>query len=612
MLENVKIAAGIMILVLYFGIVPTVIGKFAVSILYKDTRINKAETYLWGNIILWVIFQILSVFMGIAGISFMSLTVVFTGIILICMLVSIKRYGRGLGISLYRIKELQFGEWLVVFLILGQVCMSVFKATYIGADDAAYIATSLDAVERNSISVVNPYTGEADGVSIKILLTSWNYYISFLSKISGIHVAAIAHTLLPVLLIPMAYMVYWLIARYLLNNDRKKTTICLLLLNFLILFGAYSWYTVSLRLDICVWHGKAVMAAILLPFLFYYLLRTDEYGKIELLCLLLIMTATCAMSLMGVGLSVIMVLATFVAKYKKNSIKKMAPLLLAVVLISLVAVFYVFSKNISYKLSYNGIKEFFSKSVNMALSAYSIYWNGTWLQGIYYISLGYLILQRKKDKKNNFLFKYIICQYILIFNPIFYYIAYIFLRDANVYVRLYYTLFPEIYMAYIITLVIGKLKERRKQILCVAISSGIIAGLGTPYLKIAVFSETENIYKIPQEVVELCDMVNADAIEEPRVIADESVVVFVRQYSSRIQLLFGRWGYDYNGSNLYGLIRTNEVSMEEIVKLMKKEECQYLIWKYNQKDIEELEILGGNIVGNTQNYVVVKIMEGEK
>ena len=426
MLESIRFTIEIVILVLYFGIVPSVIGIGGSSILCPKRKVSVTEAYIWGNIILWVIFQILCVPMGIVGISFTVLTITFLAIILlllICIMVLQKeRILEGIYIAFRGVGNLSWKEWIVIALILGQVCVSVYGATYIGADDAGYMAISLDAVEKDGIASIDYYTGLPSGAPLKILLTSWNYYISFLGKISGIHVTAIAHTFLPIILIPMAYGVYLLLARVLFHHNRSKVVNFLFWMNLLVIFGGYSWYTVTLRLDICVWHGKAVMAAIMLPFLLYYLLGTKEYQKLDLVCLMFIMIATCAMSLMGVGLSILIVIGAVVAKYQRNYRKKAFPLLMAAVFISLIAVFY-FSKMFSInEFSFQRVKELFPKATDMALGAYSLYWNGTWLRWFYYICLGYLLLRRKKNEQSRFLTRYIIWQYLIIFNPIVYYI----------------------------------------------------------------------------------------------------------------------------------------------------------------------------------------------
>lgn len=614
MLENVKLVAGIIILVLYWGTVPSVIGIAGSSVLCRKKKVSVVESYILGNIIIWAIFQVLCVLMGFMGSSFTVLTVIFTVIILVLLIVSLGLQARGIKEKIWnlvrKVTRFRWGEWLIIALILVQVGSLVFGMSYSGAngDDAAYIAISLDALEQNSIGKINYYTGLPTGVPLKILLTSWNYYISFLSKISGVHVAIIAHTFLPIVLVPMAYMVYLLIAGELFQHKRKKVVAFLLWINLLIIFGGYSWYTLTFRLDVCVWQGKAVMATIMLPFLFYYLLRTNEYQKRDFMCLLFILISTCAMSLMGVGLSIIIVTGVIVARFQRSYIRKIFPLLMAIGIVSVTAIFYFFRMSSLNNFSYESIKELFPKSVDMMLGAYRLYWNETRVRWLYYLGLVYLLFKQRKNKQSKFLSKYITWQYVIIFNPIVYYIAYMFLKEANVYVRLYYILFPEICMAYVLTTLMFELKKKWSGIIYALICGAFIIGNGKTYQEIAWFYKTPNLYKMPQETIELCDMINVDSIEKkPRVIVSDAIVVYIRQYSSRIQMLYGRYGYSYNGHNILDLIRDDKITIEEIVQLMKKNDCQYLIWKNDLSDIEELESLGGNIVGNTQNYVVVRM-----
>lgn len=617
MFENVKIVVGMVFLLFYWGIVPSMIGIAGSSILCRKRKVTTAEAYIWGNIILWTIFQILCVSMGCLKISFTILTIVFSGVVLLLWLISLQlnlkydRIKKKAWKSIEKIKQIPMGVWVVITLVLIQVVSAVCGMSYSGAtgDDAAYIAISLDAVERDKIGTINYYTGLPTGVPLKILLTSWNYYISFLSKISGIHVAVIAHTFLPLILVPMAYIVYYLLAKELFGDDKKKVAVFLIALNLLIIFGAYSWYTMTFRLDVCVWQGKAVMAIIMLPFLFYYILKTTVYRKQEFVCLLLIMIATCAMSLMGVGLSILMIIGVIVVRFHKGDIKKLLPLFVAVILIFSVAVFYFMKMSSLDNFSYEHIKQFFPESTNMALGAYSLYWNGTCIKWIYIICLIYLFVSRKADQKQSFLKKYVVWQYIVIFNPVFYYIAYNFLKAANVYVRLYYILFPEIYMAYILTSMIFEFKKKWQSIVVAVLCGAFIIGSGKTYQTIACYRKAPNLYKIPPEAIEMCDLINKDCIEnEPRVLVSDGVVVtYIRQYSSRIQMLYGRYGYDYKGNNILNLIQNNQITMEKIVQLMRENDCQYLVWKYDEEKIAEAEALGGSVVGRTDSYVIVKL-----
>lgn len=598
------------VLTLYFVIVPPIIGKGMENIIAKKDRSSWAELYIWGNLVLWAIFQVISVVLGIFKVRFTVISLLFGGIILFLVSTVLWKFHKDIKITWKKRGKLYWQEWAVIFLIMCQTCISVFCTTYIGADDATYIAISLDAVDKDFISVYAPYTGQPGGVSLKILLTSWNYYISFLSKLSGIHVAAVAHTFLPAFMIPMAYMVYWLIARVLFHNDRNRQAAFLLWLNILIMFGAYSWYTLTLRLDICIWHGKAVMAAIVLPFLFYYLFHTEKYGKKELLHLLLIMTAMCAMSLMGVGLSIVMVLVVFIIRCRKEHIKSLLPLLGAAAVISLIAVFYIFKLSYVNSFTYDAVKKLFPNATGVCFGANSLYWNGSRIQWIYYLCLLYLWINRQKNDTNRFLSRYVVWLYILIFNPVFYYVAYVFLEGANVYVRLYYTLFPELYMAYILTVLIFALNNRKIRVFCTLLCSVMIAVSGTAVQKLAAFSKSDNLFKLPKETVEICDIINQDSEDIPRVIVfeggdiDRSQLVYLRQYSSRIQMPYGRGGYSYKGKSIFGLIDNSEISPYEMVGLMEETNCQYMILKYNQDSMMELEALGCRLTAITENYMI--------
>ena len=72
-------------------------------------------------------------------------------------------------------------------------------------------------------------------------------------------------------------------------------------------------------------------------------------------------------------------------------------------------------------------------------------------------------------------------------------------------------------------------------------------------------------------------------------------------------LVYGRYGYDYKRNNILSLIQNNQITMEEIVQLMRENDCQYLVWKYDEEKIAEAEALGGSVVGRTDSYVIIKL-----
>lgn len=60
---------------------------------------------------------------------------------------------------------------------------------------------------------------------------------------------------------------------------------------------------------------------------------------------------------------------------------------------------------------------------------------------------------------------------------------------------------------------------------------------------LADFSRVENVYGLPQDVVDVCDLVLSEEKEPMLIVADEDMIYF-RQYSAAVKLLYG--------NNLYG------------------------------------------------------------
>lgn len=602
---------GFLILLVFLLAVPAIIGIAGEKILINKQKISMAESYLWGNIILWALFQILCVPMAMLGISFSIFSVIFLVIIISLTALAFMKYRQYMILKVIELKPeiRKFGwqEILLILIVAAQILILVFGVTYeASADDASYIALSLDTLYTDRIALTDPYTGLEGAISLKRLLTSWNFYLSFLGKISGVHVAAIAHTILPILLVPMAYMAYFLIGRAIFGKNRKRVVQFLLWLSLLFTFGAYSIYTVTYRLTIVIWQGKAVMVTIILPFLFCFLIKMKEIKLRKTVCLFLIMASACAMSLMGVGISVFMVIVSAAAKLKRRKVRVVVPLLLTGVLISMVAVYYLWKRGDGILFSPKYIEKLFPQAVAMIKEVFSLYWNGSKMQWLYLS--GFLIICWRGRKKRNvrFLIKYTLIGYIIIWNPIFYYFAFVFLKNASTGVRLIYTMFPEVYMALAMTFLTYAFRDRKGSIIAGGIGGLYILLTGTIYPKVGHPMLAENTYKLPNEAIQVCQILNEDSEEPPLVMADGGLVLYLRQYSGRVKMMYGRFGYIYNGEQIFELINEQRITKEEIWTLLEENNCDYVVWKNNDADVEAFIQLGGELVDKTQNYAIIK------
>lgn len=181
---------------------------------------------------------------------------------------------RTLGKSILQ-KQWKSCVWYLpaLLLIVFQVYVGTVD-THIDDDDAFYVATASTTLETDSLFQYSSYTGERmEEKPARYVLSPFPVFIAMLSEIYRMPPAVFAHTCIPLLMIPLAYMVYFLFGRFLFGKSRKKRGIFLLLIAWMNLFGYYSIYTASTFLLIRIWQGKALLASVFIPLLLFYLLK---------------------------------------------------------------------------------------------------------------------------------------------------------------------------------------------------------------------------------------------------------------------------------------------------------------------------------------------------
>ncbi len=164
---------------------------------------------------------------------------------------------------------------LCVLCILFQIIL-VTGYRHTDDDDAWYLGLAVSAYETGEMFAFSPYTGNpmelADGGDY--VLSPLPVLWASLGKMFHIHPTILAHTVVPVFMLFLAYYVYWLLGKRLFGQKGEDTGAAafLLFMNVLNLFGFYSTRTSGTFLLFRSWQGKAVFCAILVPCLFYYFL----------------------------------------------------------------------------------------------------------------------------------------------------------------------------------------------------------------------------------------------------------------------------------------------------------------------------------------------------
>ncbi|MCM1025731.1 MAG: DUF6077 domain-containing protein [Roseburia sp.] len=165
-----------------------------------------------------------------------------------------------------------------VILLALQLALAAALA-YEEGDDAFYVAVSSVTNESGTMYKILPYTGGGTSLDIRHGLAPFPIWVALLARVSGMHAATVAQVVLPVTLILMAYGVFYLMGGQLFREEPRKRILFLLLIELMVLFGGQSRYTAENFLLVRTAQGKAVLAALVIPFLFLLLMILAEKLK---------------------------------------------------------------------------------------------------------------------------------------------------------------------------------------------------------------------------------------------------------------------------------------------------------------------------------------------
>lgn len=285
---------GLLLLVVLLFAIPTVVGSLAADVepVGKKGKMNLPLWWVCGQILLWAGFQVICVPMVLARRSFVDVVILFSclmaGMLLFAVAVGIRR--RTKAAFLVRVVDAHDSQrdavtvflWccVAVLLVLQLAVAALFA--YEEGDDAYYVAISVITNDAETMYIKFPYTGGATGIDLRHGLAPFPVWVTYLARLTGMHPATVAQIALPMALIVMSYSLYYLLAKRLFS-DRKKIALFMLLVEVLVLFGGYSLQSVENFLLVRTGQGKAVLANIIIPFLFLLflgILEELQHGKV--------------------------------------------------------------------------------------------------------------------------------------------------------------------------------------------------------------------------------------------------------------------------------------------------------------------------------------------
>lgn len=343
--------AAIISLLFWLVAIPFCIGLIPVSFISPRRR-NPGLLFLAGYFCVWALFALAAIpaVLWVEYDNFKVASAVFTVLSILCAVLGIllwyrnrvsggesllggkpqndinvtKGAGlRGLLKSMLRAERI---EWLLFFLLLGfQLYKAVAFASFDG-DDAYYVVESLLAQEADTMYRILPYTGGSTGLDVRHVLAVFPMWVAFVAVKAGIHATIVSHVVMPLVLIPLPYLLYYEMGRKLFDSEETIPVFMIIMAMFQI-FGNVSIYTNETFFLTRTWQGKAVAGSLVIPavlWLFLLLCEEREQEKkadmgLWLLFICVNMTAGICSSIAVFLVSILTALTAFVLMITKKN-----------------------------------------------------------------------------------------------------------------------------------------------------------------------------------------------------------------------------------------------------------------------------------------------------
>lgn len=299
------------LILFWFGIAPYFVGRLITGRM-KKSKNSVLLAALCGYAGMFLLFEIMALPMIFARLPFGVLKYSYGILVILLVIVSVIQNRQGM-VQMTSGKQKQ-GKRLSWTGVLALVLIAVQIGAYVvgtatDLDDAFFVATAGVSIETDAMFLVNPYTGiEVRGLPTRYVLSPFPILLAFFAEAVQIHPTIVAHTVMPVFFVLLAYSVYALLGQKLFKGDVKTTGMFLCFLSLIHMFSYYSVYTQGTFMLIRIWQGKAFLAAVILPFVFYMGMQVFEkeasFG--DWIGLLAVMGASCLVSSMGIMLAPIM------------------------------------------------------------------------------------------------------------------------------------------------------------------------------------------------------------------------------------------------------------------------------------------------------------------
>ena len=340
--------------ILVFFLMGVLLQSFGLTLLVEKEK-SFANTFILGFLFVLTVSQFFLVLWNLDCGDVLPATRIWWSIFIILSVFSIVRCRRDIRdifVSIPKTVRVFFiekrcggtyGVLAVVFIAL-QLIGSLVLYHY-DDDDSIYVTTVATNIDVGDFWQTYGPTGEDTTLweMSQYITNGWYDFLTVVSKSTGIKAAVLMHTIIPTLMIALAYAVLFLFAKLLIKKESQRC-LFILFVSIINILNNVSTHTSSSILLMRMHQGKAIFANLIVPVMFclFLLMLSEVDNKKYLFIMFMANACACALSTSGLvfGAMLTMVFAFVFAIYNK-SIKRAVIMLVTIVPNVIFATIYV-------------------------------------------------------------------------------------------------------------------------------------------------------------------------------------------------------------------------------------------------------------------------------
>ena len=228
---------------------------------------------------------------------------------------------------------------------------------------------------------------------------------------------------------------------------------------------------------------------------------------------------------------------------------------------------------------------------------------------LFFIAMLYLYLKEENKKIKWLLVYFPIVVLLITLNPLFQkLVKNIF--TIYTYWRVFWMLPIGITIAYVSVKFVNQIQNKKEKIVVLVSFIVIIIMSGNFMYTKENFSKLGNWYKLPDESVQVAQLIGIDDEDYKKAIVPESIVGHIRQIDSSIMLAYSRDPEGYTGNSL--LIDLYSGNVKGVVVRALQDNCNYVVYSKATVLVGKMEDYGFEKISETQNYAIYKLIDDTK